>query len=100
MTAERNIELIKRVYASFQKGDLPGILEALSDDVDWGIEAAASRSSLHSTDPTASGNSLQRSRPSRSARSRPNMRAAAGKMPMRIDELGGIVVVAEIFPEL
>ncbi|WP_034268565.1 nuclear transport factor 2 family protein [Actinospica robiniae] len=41
MSAESNIETIKAVYAAFGKGDMSGILEVLSDDIDWATEAAS-----------------------------------------------------------
>jgi ketosteroid isomerase-like protein len=43
MSATSNIALIQKLYAAFGKGDLPGMLEHMSEDIDWGIEAAASR---------------------------------------------------------
>jgi uncharacterized protein len=30
-----NVDLVNGAYAAFAKGDIPGLLEALSDDVDW-----------------------------------------------------------------
>jgi ketosteroid isomerase-like protein len=42
MSAETNIALIQNLYAAFGKGDVPALLEHMSDDIDWGIEAQAS----------------------------------------------------------
>jgi uncharacterized protein len=42
MSAETNIGLIQKLYAAFGKGDVPALLEHMSDDIDWGIEAQAS----------------------------------------------------------
>jgi ketosteroid isomerase-like protein len=41
--AENNIALVQKLYAAFTKGDVPTMLEHMSDDIDWGIEAAATR---------------------------------------------------------
>jgi ketosteroid isomerase-like protein len=41
--AESNIALIQKLYAAFGKGDLPTLLEHMSDDIDWGVEGAASK---------------------------------------------------------
>ncbi|MFI5306827.1 MAG: hypothetical protein ACHQ53_05730 [Polyangiales bacterium] len=43
MSAASNITLIQNIYAAFGRGDVPAIFEHLSEDIDWGIEAAASR---------------------------------------------------------
>ena|SRR5450432_4155895 len=39
MSAQENVALIQKTYAAFMRGDAAGILEFLSEDVDWGIEA-------------------------------------------------------------
>jgi uncharacterized protein len=39
MSADSNIDTIKAVYAAFGKGDVSGILDALSDEIDWAAEA-------------------------------------------------------------
>ena len=39
MSAQENVALIQKTYAAFMRGDAAGILEFVSDDVDWGIEA-------------------------------------------------------------
>lgn len=41
MSAESNIETVKAVYAAFSKGDMSGILDVLSDEIDWATEAAS-----------------------------------------------------------
>jgi ketosteroid isomerase-like protein len=43
MTAKANITLIENLYSSFKKGDVPALLEAMAENIDWGIEAAASQ---------------------------------------------------------
>jgi ketosteroid isomerase-like protein len=35
-----NVKTIQRVYEAFQRGDIGTILDAVTDDVDWGTEAA------------------------------------------------------------
>ena len=35
MGEQENLDLIKEVYAAFGRGDLPAILGALTDDVEW-----------------------------------------------------------------
>ena len=42
MSAEKNIQLVQKLYVAFGKKDIPMLLEHLSDDIDWGIEAKAS----------------------------------------------------------
>lgn len=34
-TTEQNLETVRSIYAAFGKGDVPAILELLSDDVAW-----------------------------------------------------------------
>jgi ketosteroid isomerase-like protein len=34
-TATTNVETVKKLYAAFGSGDVPGILETMSDDVRW-----------------------------------------------------------------
>jgi ketosteroid isomerase-like protein len=43
MTAEQNIQLVQKMYASFSKGDVPAILEHVADDIDWGIDSQGSK---------------------------------------------------------
>ncbi|WP_042429021.1 nuclear transport factor 2 family protein [Streptacidiphilus anmyonensis] len=38
MSTDGNIEIVRSCYEMFRKGDAAGILTALSDDVDWGVE--------------------------------------------------------------
>jgi hypothetical protein len=40
MSANDNTKSIQRVYEAFARGDIPTILDALADDVDWASEAA------------------------------------------------------------
>jgi ketosteroid isomerase-like protein len=42
MPSENNIQLVQKLYAAFAKGDVPTLVEHMSEDVDWGIEAKAS----------------------------------------------------------
>jgi ketosteroid isomerase-like protein len=41
--AETNITLIQTLYAAFGRGDVPTLLEHMADDIDWGVEAGASK---------------------------------------------------------
>ena len=38
---KENIELIKEFYASYTRGDVGGLLDALADDVDWQMPGPA-----------------------------------------------------------
>jgi ketosteroid isomerase-like protein len=40
MSAESNIEVVTGIYEAFGRGDLEFILDRVTDDVDWGEEAA------------------------------------------------------------
>jgi ketosteroid isomerase-like protein len=42
MSAESNAQIIRDIYDAFTRGDVPAILERLSDDVSWGIPAMSS----------------------------------------------------------
>src|SRR6202035_2249694 len=33
--SEQNVEWVKGVYGAFSRGDIPAVLEAFSDDVEW-----------------------------------------------------------------
>ncbi len=41
MTAEANIETIKRVYEAFGRGDVDYIASCVTDDVDWASDTAS-----------------------------------------------------------
>jgi ketosteroid isomerase-like protein len=41
VSADANIKTITRVYEAFGRGDVATILDAVTDDVDWGAEAAS-----------------------------------------------------------
>ncbi len=41
MSAEDNLNTVKGIYEAFGKGDVPSILEQLTDDVDWAAEASS-----------------------------------------------------------
>ena len=40
MSAEANVQLVQEIYEAFGKGDLEFIVNSVTDDVDWGEEAA------------------------------------------------------------
>jgi uncharacterized protein len=42
VSADANIKTIAMVYEAFGRGDVAGILNAVTDDVDWAAEAASS----------------------------------------------------------
>jgi hypothetical protein len=42
MSSDDNVKTIQAVYEAFGRGDLPTILDALADDVNWGSESASS----------------------------------------------------------
>ena len=44
MSGESNIKTIQAIYGAFGRGDVPAILEALADDVKWGIHSRSSAS--------------------------------------------------------
>jgi hypothetical protein len=44
MSAESNIKNIQTLYGAFGRGDIPAILEALADDVKWGVYSRSSAS--------------------------------------------------------
>jgi len=41
MSTDDNVKTIQAVYEAFGRGDLPTILDALTDDVDWASDAAS-----------------------------------------------------------
>jgi uncharacterized protein len=41
MSSEANIKTIQQVYEAFARGDVPAMLEAVTDDVDWASETAS-----------------------------------------------------------
>lgn len=42
-TATRNIENVKLLYAAFERGDVPAILDRVAENVDWNHQAQANR---------------------------------------------------------
>ena len=38
MSTDDNVKTIRSLYDAFQRGDLPAILDALTDDVDWAAD--------------------------------------------------------------
>jgi ketosteroid isomerase-like protein len=47
--ASENIKTIQTVYEAFGRGDVPAILERLTDDVDWAAEASSSAAPWYGT---------------------------------------------------
>jgi ketosteroid isomerase-like protein len=43
MSAEENAQLVEKAYANFKRGDIPAMLEALTEDVDWFIPGPTER---------------------------------------------------------
>jgi len=41
MSQSQHVAAVQAIYASFQKGDLQGILKRLSDDVTWALNVSA-----------------------------------------------------------
>lgn len=41
MSTEDNVKTITSVYEAFGRGDIPTVVDALADDVDWASEAAS-----------------------------------------------------------
>ena len=41
MTTDDNVKTIQAVYEAFSRGDLPAILDTLTDDVDWASDASS-----------------------------------------------------------
>ena len=41
MGAEANIQAIGEIYQAFGRGDVPAILNAVTDDVDWGADTVS-----------------------------------------------------------
>ena len=41
MSTEDNVKTIQAVYEAFGRGDLPAILDTLTDDVDWASDASS-----------------------------------------------------------
>ncbi len=41
MSSEDNVKTVTTVYEAFTRGDIPTVLDALTDDVDWASEAAS-----------------------------------------------------------
>ena len=41
MSSDDNVKTVQSIYEAFGRGDLPGILDAVTDDVDWSSESAS-----------------------------------------------------------
>ena len=35
MTEQDNVQVVRRAYAAFQKGDITGLLDLVAEDADW-----------------------------------------------------------------
>jgi uncharacterized protein len=35
--SQQNVDAVRRVHEAFERGDIPGLLEMLADDVDWTV---------------------------------------------------------------
>lgn len=42
MSEQSNIELVQRAYAAFGRADIPGVLDTMSQDIDWYIPGPTS----------------------------------------------------------
>jgi ketosteroid isomerase-like protein len=40
MSSEDNVKMIRTAYEAFGRGDIPAVLEMVSDDCDWGVESS------------------------------------------------------------
>ncbi|MGO9382466.1 MAG: nuclear transport factor 2 family protein [Mycobacterium sp.] len=40
MSAKQNIEMARQMYEAFGRGDVPAILDRVTDDIDWSTDAA------------------------------------------------------------
>jgi ketosteroid isomerase-like protein len=41
MSSDDNVKSITSAYEAFARGDIPAVIDALADDVDWASEAAS-----------------------------------------------------------
>ncbi|MFG3120362.1 nuclear transport factor 2 family protein [Streptomyces sp. NPDC048197] len=41
MGADNNVGTIRSIYAAFEQGDVPAILDTLSEDIDWATETSS-----------------------------------------------------------
>ena len=79
MAADANIKTIAQVYEAFGRGDVPAILDAVTDDVDWAAEASSTAAPWYGVRPARTGwrsSSPTSVRPWRSRSSRPSPFAA------------------------
>jgi uncharacterized protein len=47
MSHEQNIATVQEIYDAVARGDVPAILDRLTDDVDWAAEAAEDGAPWH-----------------------------------------------------
>ncbi|HVF10697.1 MAG TPA: nuclear transport factor 2 family protein [Abditibacteriaceae bacterium] len=38
MSEQENVQVVQAIYAAFGQGDIPAVLDALTDDIDWWID--------------------------------------------------------------
>src|SRR5687767_1077144 len=38
MSEQENVQTVQAIYAAFGRGDIPGVLDALTDDIEWWID--------------------------------------------------------------
>jgi ketosteroid isomerase-like protein len=41
MSEQENVQAVQAVYAAFGQGDIPAVLDALTDDIEWWIDGPA-----------------------------------------------------------
>lgn len=41
MGTEKNVEIVKEIYAAFGRGDIPAIMERLTTDVAWKVQSSS-----------------------------------------------------------
>ena len=43
MSSDDNVKTVQSVYEAFGRGDIPTVLDAVTDDVDWATEVGSDR---------------------------------------------------------
>ncbi|MBI2885234.1 MAG: nuclear transport factor 2 family protein [Candidatus Omnitrophica bacterium] len=41
MSEPKNVQIVQQIYAAFGRGDIPSVLAALSDDIEWQVTGPA-----------------------------------------------------------
>jgi len=71
--SEQNVELVKGIYGAFASGDVPAVLGAFTDDIEWFEAEGMPYGGLHRGPDAVAQNVLARSqRTSRASRSHPS----------------------------